>query len=177
MTDQVDNTQNPLIPPPKKDELSQADPNQFKQVMKELTTDTEQKGKWKPQKEDQFDDENINTTDDTDDVTTPYVSGDTDIGETTQAGSSAASSQVSGASQVGLPDNGEEDGIITPQRNSRSPRGPASRTRGTSWSCPDLFDAVRENGRRRPRQERDPGGRSAFRIARRKNGKTAGGCR
>ena len=29
MTDQVDNTQNPLIPPPKKDELSQADPNQF----------------------------------------------------------------------------------------------------------------------------------------------------
>ena len=40
---------------------------------------TEQKGKWKPQKEDQFDDENINTTDDTDDVTTPYVSGDTDM--------------------------------------------------------------------------------------------------
>lgn len=115
MTDQVDNTQNPLIPPPKKDELSQADPNQFKQVMKELSTDTEQKGKWKPQKEDLFDGDDIGVSDDTDDVTTPFVSGDTDIGETTQAASSAASSQVNRASQTGFPDNGEEDGIITPQ--------------------------------------------------------------
>ncbi len=115
MTDQVDNTQNPLIPPPKKDELSAADPNQFKQVMKELSTDTEQKGKWKPQKEDQFDDENITTSDNTDDVTAPYIPGDTDIGETAQAGSSAASSQVNEASQAAFPDNGEEDGIITPE--------------------------------------------------------------
>ena len=76
MTDQVDNTQNPLIPPPKKDELSAADPHQFKHVMKELSTDTDQKGKWKQQKEDLFEDEDVAGTDDADDITTPAIVAD-----------------------------------------------------------------------------------------------------
>lgn len=112
MADQVDNTQNPLIPPPKKDELAAADPHKFRQVMKELSTDTEQKGKWKPQREEEFKEEGVSDTDETEESAPPFVSEDGELGATTQAASSASSaSQPPGAETpvVGEP------GYISPE--------------------------------------------------------------
>ncbi len=91
MTDPVDDTQNPLIPPPKEEKLSQADAEKFKQMMKELSTDTEQKGKWKPQKDDTSDDTAISEPESTDDTVSPLTDEDNELGATSQTGSSAAS--------------------------------------------------------------------------------------
>ncbi len=111
MADQVDNTKNPLIPPPKKDELSAADPHKFKQVMKELSTDTEQKGKWKPQKEEDFQEEGVGEADEAEETPPPYISGGPELGATTQGASAAASAQSPPAEApiVGEP------GYITPE--------------------------------------------------------------